>query len=1002
MVELGLKALGEFALTCDGATLPAPPTKKARALVAYLVMHRSADISREQLLELFWPGFDPQRGRDNLNATLWSVRRIFRNAKVNPDDVIHADRTVIRWHAPVDFDVDRLFALARSGEEAAAEEALSLYRGDFLEGDFDDWSVSERERIALAYETFLSRATQQFHNIASAEQLIARNPYDETAYTTLIESQLRAGQPLAAAILVERCRRALEEVGTTPSDSFEERFGKLRRPREESQSDLRLPFVARDRELRFLTERFGKLALGLGSITIVHGDAGIGKSTLLAHAARNALEYCSRIIEVRCDDDALDQLRRVGESVADEAAPAVVIIDDAQNLAADALSRFAILVQSASERHCFVVALRPEALVSIRRCLEPSTPFEVRLDSLSRDDLASALRQATGSELSEVSAKLFERTRGHPLYVVRLLEALVESGALEHRHRAWSVTEKFDESLPLPGSVRVFIEARLLSRGKVAAEVAGALAIEPWATAANLGSALALDEEPLLDALDDLLALGLIRQPQAGPQFEFSHDLIREVAGARLNAGRAVRIHKRFAELLREARERNVPGRIGAHLLAAGESLDAAQAFARAAESAFDRGELRDCIAACDRASSALQGLGRSAERDAALATLYRTKSHAQFALGETNLALEAAGWSVDLERGVNAPATLARSLIARARCNAWIGQYELAISDLEEANSLARSIGNNSLVAAALTELSAAARLGADKERALSTAREAYETAVEASDWPGAQLAVGEWLLACCAFGEIDDAKRLAGASLELAQRCAESQQAGHYNRVAVVSYVCARHGDAKRDLARASQLDALPSPPAVFLNQMLSGLIALAERRWSDALEIAARLETTIDCESLPAQTFSLGALRVEALLARDAPGDAEDASKILESMGDESLTHFPWNVSPEITRACVSARLQPGDAIVLRKAMDAAEERAHEMPFDADRAYAQLAVACRRSGNGSLEARADLRQEYYARLRDGAAGERTVATWLPVLPYSRSSEAMPRTSS
>ena len=339
------------------------------------------------------------------------------------------------------------------------------------------------------------------------------------------------------------------------------------------------------------------------------------------------------------------------------------------------------------------MAIRPEALESIRRCLEACTPYEVRLDSLSRDDVDLALRQATGADLTEVSAKLFERTRGHPLYVARLLEALVESGALERRHRSWKVTEKFNESLPLPGSVRVFIEGRLLSRGKVAAVVAGALAIEPLATAADLGSVLALDDEALLDALDDLLALELIRQPQFGPQFEFSHDLIREVAGARLNAGRAVRIHKRFAELLRETHERNAAERIAAHLLAAGEPLEAARAFAVVAESAFEDGALRDCIAACDRAVNALQRLQRSAERDGLLATLYRTKSYAHFALGETRPAQEAAGRSVDLERRGNSPATLVPSLIARARCNAWIGQYDLAVNDLEEAAGLARSI---------------------------------------------------------------------------------------------------------------------------------------------------------------------------------------------------------------------------------------------------------------------------------------------------------------------
>ena len=57
-----LKALGEFAVTCDGLSLPLLPTKKARALVAFLVMHRAADVSREQLLEVFWRDFDHSAG----------------------------------------------------------------------------------------------------------------------------------------------------------------------------------------------------------------------------------------------------------------------------------------------------------------------------------------------------------------------------------------------------------------------------------------------------------------------------------------------------------------------------------------------------------------------------------------------------------------------------------------------------------------------------------------------------------------------------------------------------------------------------------------------------------------------------------------------------------------------------------------------------------------------------------------------------------------------------
>ena len=1003
MVAVRLKTLGEFVLTYDGRRLPPPPTKKARALVAYLVMHRSTDVAREQLLELFWRDFDPQRARDNLNATLWSVRRMFRKADLDPDDVMRADRTIIHWHAAVDFDVDRLFELSTRADQIAAQEALSLYGGEFLEGDFDDWPVAERERISLAYETLLSRASKDSGGVAAAEQLIGRNPYDEAAYATLIESQLQGGQTLAAAILVERCRRALDEVGTKPSGEFEERFGELRRPPEDHQSELRIPFVARDRELRFLAERFGQCAMGKGSVTLVAGDAGIGKSTLLAHAGRIGLKHASHLVEIGCNGNEREELRKAALAIAAFSEPFIFVIDDAQNLAADALSLFVDLVDSGFERHCFVVATRPEGLGSLRQSLERYAPFELNLASLSRADVEGALRQAAGSDLSEVSAKLFERTGGHPLYVVRLLEALVENGALERRQRVWNVTEKFDESLPLPGSVRAFIEARLHARGNLAATVAGALAIEPLAMAVDLGAVLGLDEETLLDALDDLLALGLIRQPQAGPQFEFSHDLIGEVAGAQLNAGRAVRIHRRFAELLRLARDRDAPARIATHLLAARDVLGAGQAFVGVAEGALESRAFRDCAAACERATNALRQLERSPERDTLLATLHRVRSRARLALGKARAAWEDADQAVSLERGAGSGASLARALIARGQSNQWAGDWELAANDFQEAASAARDHDDSDLLRASLTELSAIARVRGDKESALALAREAYERAVAAADWHVARRAVGESMLTCCAWWDIENALRLSATSLELAQRCGETEQANHYNLVAVLSYVRERYVDAKRELAQAFQVDDRASPPTIFFNQLLSAIVALAEARWNDALEIATGLQARIAGESLPLQQATLAAVRVEALLSRGAPDDMEDAVATFGAIDDRSQTIFPWNIDVAITRARVAARRAGiGSTDSLRDALNAAEERAHEIPFDADRAYAQVELACRDAGNDRLATRAALQRAHYAGLRRSAAGGVRPTISVPIFPNARVIEAMPRTSS
>ena len=315
-------------------------------------------------------------------------------------------------------------------------------------------------------------------------------------------------------------------------------------------------------------------------------------------------------------------------------------------------------------------------------------------------------------------------------------------------------------------------------------------------------------------------------------------------------------------------------------MLAAGDVLGAGSAFLRVAHSALETAAFLDCIAACDQAIDALARLERSPERDDVLATLHRTRADANFAIGEASPALCDADQAVSLERGANSTVNLGRALVVRARCNEWIGQLSFALNDLEEAASLARIADDRSLLAASLTALSAAARVRGHRESALSLGREAYELAVAAEDWPRAQAAVGELLLTYCAWWDVGSASLLAATSLELMQRCGEAQQASHYGYVAVLSYVRERYIDAKRDLAKASQMVSRSSPPSVFFNRLMSAIVALSEARWDDALNIAGQIDALSDSNYLRAQKSTLAALRVEAFVSRDAPGDRESA--------------------------------------------------------------------------------------------------------------------------
>src|SRR5437899_12842561 len=57
---------------------------KAKKLFAYLVIHRGRPVSRDILLEEFWPGGDQQRAIHSLQTTLSFLRRSLRSLPTGP------------------------------------------------------------------------------------------------------------------------------------------------------------------------------------------------------------------------------------------------------------------------------------------------------------------------------------------------------------------------------------------------------------------------------------------------------------------------------------------------------------------------------------------------------------------------------------------------------------------------------------------------------------------------------------------------------------------------------------------------------------------------------------------------------------------------------------------------------------------------------------------------------------------------------------------------------
>lgn len=186
---LEIRVLGNFAVIRDGRAVPLPPSRKTRALLAYLAIVGRPQ-SREHLCEMFWDVPDDPRG-----SLRWSLSKLRQVVNGDGHDALVADRNFVELRVGKDVTVDwhRLKPLSSADPGALAPDEIESWAGR-PDGFLADLSlprcpVFEAWRTALASEfdvlrcRILRAAVDRFREdparaLPFARTLCALNPDD--------------------------------------------------------------------------------------------------------------------------------------------------------------------------------------------------------------------------------------------------------------------------------------------------------------------------------------------------------------------------------------------------------------------------------------------------------------------------------------------------------------------------------------------------------------------------------------------------------------------------------------------------------------------------------------------------------------------------------------------------------------------------------------------------------------------------------------------------------
>lgn len=605
----------------------APP--KTLQLFAHLMLYRAAPAPREKLAFTLWEDETEEDARANLRRHLHHLSRALPAASNGLAWVI-ADAETVRWNpqAPARLDVAEFERLAGRAETHA--EAVELYKGDLLETLYDEWLFPERDRLRNLYVAVLGelllqcRGARDYGRAAIyAQRILANDPWREDTVRQLMAVRYESGDRAGSLDVYRQFEHRLrEEMSVEPMPETIALRDIVFRNEPVPAAAIApiaatpanaplLPFVGRDAEMDQLRGVWSRAARGHGSVVLIGGEAGIGKSRLASEFAMLAETQGARVM--------------TGLTAFPESAPYQALVD-AFRTAAPLLASLqvqpiwlGVLAQAVPDLKVRLLQLPTppkvaperervrlfEAFSTCLAALAKPRPLVLLLEDLHWAGEASiAALQFLGNRVTALPILIVatyrdeEAPRGHPLRRAR--RELAEAGALSTvspRHLRRDAVEELMRRIPaiahtgadfadallkqssgnplfLNEVIRGVVEgadsgvappsasaqhaiatrvSRLSDASRELAEVAAIAGV--GFDVDVLSDATGWPEAEIVDAVSDLIDRHIVRESggRSGFAYAFTHQLIQGTIYASVPPDVRTRRHRRIAKILAES-----------------------------------------------------------------------------------------------------------------------------------------------------------------------------------------------------------------------------------------------------------------------------------------------------------------------------------------------------------------------------------------------------------------------------------------------------------------
>jgi DNA-binding SARP family transcriptional activator len=238
--------LGRFTVRVDDRPLPGVDGGKIGELLGFLLLFRHQQHHREVLADAIWSGRTTTQARKYLRQGLWRIQSAFAGG-LHDLLQVGSDWVWVNDDALEGLDIRKFEIVIQAvkgiaGRDLSAgaaddlQKACALYRGDLLEGWYQDWALYERHRYKARYISMLERLLEyaEAHRklddaLFYGDRILEHDRAHERTHVRMMRIHYRLGDRTAAMRQFRQCAETLDrELGASPAARTVELFDQIR------------------------------------------------------------------------------------------------------------------------------------------------------------------------------------------------------------------------------------------------------------------------------------------------------------------------------------------------------------------------------------------------------------------------------------------------------------------------------------------------------------------------------------------------------------------------------------------------------------------------------------------------------------------------------------------------------------------------------------------------------------------------------------------------------